>query len=499
MKVLYLASECVPFIKTGGLADVAGSLPVALRQLGVDVRVMLPKYRIMDEYWKQKLTHLCDFTVLFGWEQAYVGIDTLEDQGVTYYFIDNQDRFYADRIYGDGMEEAKRFAFFCRAALEALPRIGFFPDVLHCNDWQTGLLPVLLKSQYQWSKDYQKIRTVFSVHNLRYQGIFPFSELNGYLGLDAQKYFNSDHLEFYGNLNCLKAGLVFSDRISTVSPTYAGEIMTAYYGEQMDGLLRSRGDGVTGILNGIDTVVYDPETDRFLENRYSKDDLSGKALCKQALQRECGLPEEPDVPVIGFIARLSDQKGLDLVERVLVDILRMRVQLVFLGSGEKHYMDFLNWAQWRYPHQLAFRSGMNEALAHRIYAGADLFLMPSQFEPCGLSQMIAQRYGTVPVVRETGGLRDTVRPYNQFTGEGDGFSFANYNAHEMLNTLERAVGVYYDKKDAWDGLVKTGMGKDFTWRRSAETYLAMYHGLTPTETGEAKPRVVGAKKKGKKT
>ena len=487
MKVLFAASECVPFIKTGGLADVVGSLPVALQKLGVDARVILPKYRIMDEYWKNRMEYVCSFDVLFGWAHAYCGVLKTVDNGVTYYFIDNEDFFSVDNIYGDGQAEGYRFAFFCRAVLEALPRIGFVPDVLHCNDWQTGLIPPLLRTQYGWSEDYCRIRTVFSIHNLKYQGIFAWKELAGRLGLD-ERYNTPDYLEFYGCLSCMKGGLVFSDYVLTVSPTYAEEIKTAYYGENLDGLLRARYTTVSGILNGIDTGVYDPATDRFLSAHYSSGALDGKGECKRLLQRECGLDERPEVPVIGMIARLTPQKGLDLVERVLDDILRMDVQMVFLGKGDKRFTDMLNWGNWRYPRRLHARIALDEGLAHRIYAGSDLFLMPSRFEPCGLSQMIALRYGSVPVVRETGGLKDTVVPYNQYTDEGNGFSFANYNAHEMLFTLERAVKYFYEDKPMWDRLMARGMKQDFSWTRSAEDYLALYEKLlTPCAPAPVPP------------
>ena len=492
MKILYCASECVPFIKTGGLADVAGSLPVAMKQAGHDVRVMLPKYRAIDPYWKERMQHVCSFTLLFGWQTMFCGVETLSDNGVIYYFIDNEEMFSQEPIYGDGIHEGYRFAFFSRAILESLPQLDFFPDVIHGNDWQTGLVPALLRTQYQQARGYARIKTVFSVHNLRYQGVFDYPLLNGKLGFEA-RYFTPEFLEFYGNLSCMKAGLVFSDHISTVSPTYAEEIKTPYYGEQLDGLLRARGDGVTGILNGIDDVVYDPATDRFLEAHYSAREPAGKRECKRRLQQECRLPEAPDAPLAALIARLTPQKGLDLIERVLPELLATGAQLVFLGSGDKHYQDMLNWAAWRYPNQLSFTSGLNEGLAHRIYAGADLFLMPSQFEPCGLSQMISLRYGTLPVVRETGGLRDTVVPYNKYTGEGNGFSFANYNAHELLFTFESAAALYREDKAAFAVMQKRGMAQDFSWAASANAYLAMYQRLLPeAPKPRAKKRTAGA-------
>ena len=408
MKVLYVTSECVPFIKTGGLADVAGSLPVELNRQGADVRVVLPKYRCIDWYWRERMTHVTDFPVLFGFGSMYCGVETLVDNGVTYYFIDNEEMFSVDSIYGDGMQEGYRFAFFCRAVAEMLRHIDFAPDVLHLNDWQTGLIAAMVRTQYAGDARFGAMRIVFSIHNLRYQGIFDWPLMNARLGFD-ERLFTPDYLEFYGNLSCMKAGLVFADHINTVSPTYAREIRTAYYGERLDGLLRARGAAVSGILNGIDRTIYDPATDRFLGAHFSVDDMAGKATQKRYLQQEMHLSERPEVPVIAMVSRLTPQKGLDLVERVLTDILRMDVQLALLGDGDRRFVDLLNWAAWRYPGQVGAYIGLNEGLAHRAYAGSDMFLMPSQFEPCGLSQMIALRYGSVPVVRETGGLCDTVR------------------------------------------------------------------------------------------
>ena len=489
MKVLYVTSECVPFIKTGGLADVAGSLPIELNRQGADVRVVLPKYRCIDWYWRERMTHVTDFPVLFGFGSLYCGVETLVDNGVTYYFIDNEEMFSVDAIYGDGMQEGYRFAFFCRAVAEMLRHMDFAPDVLHLNDWQTGLIAAMARTQYAGDARFGAMRIVFSIHNLRYQGIFDWPLMNARLGFD-ERLFTPDYLEFYGNLSCMKAGLVFADHINTVSPTYAREIRTAYFGERLDGLLRARGEAVSGILNGIDRTIYDPATDRFLGAHFSLDDMAGKATQKRYLQQEMHLSERPEVPVIAMISRLTPQKGLDLVERVLTDILRMDVQLVLLGDGDRRFVDLLNWAAWRYPGQVGTYIGLNEGLAHRIYAGSDMFLMPSQFEPCGLSQMIALRYGSVPVVRETGGLCDSVVPYNQYTDEGTGFSFANYNAHEMLFTLERAVRYYYEDRPMWARLVRRGMEQDFGWAPSARQYLALYRllcGLPPEEAAKPEP------------
>lgn len=482
MKVLFCASECVPFVKTGGLADVAGALPISLAQQGQDVRVILPKYRAIDEYWKNRMEHVCHFQVDFGLEKLYCGIESVVDQGVTYYFVDNESYFGVNEIYGDGLAEGLRFAFFCRAVLEALPRIGFFPDVLHLNDWQTGLIAALLKTQYTAKADYARVRTVFSIHNLKYQGLFSWREIAGRLGLD-DRYFTYEYLEFYGCISCMKAGLVFSDRLCTVSPTYAEEIKTPFFGENLDGLLRARENTLSGILNGLDYTIFNPSNDRFLLHHFDLTDLSGKQACKRDLQRECGL-EERDVPLIGMIARLSQQKGLDLVERVLGDILKSDVQVVFLGKGDRRFVDLLNWANWRYPKRVHARIELDEGLAHRIYAGCDMFLMPSQFEPCGLSQMIALRYGSIPIVRETGGLRDTIKPYNLYTDEGNGFSFANYNAHEMLSTIERAVQYWNEDQPMWKRMMLRGMADRFDWAKPARAYLDLYEKMLPQAKAE---------------
>lgn len=492
MKVLFCASECVPFVKTGGLADVAGALPVALGQEGADIRVILPKYRVIDEYWRSRMEHVCSFEVLFGWEKLFCGIERVVDNGVTYYFVDNESYFYVNEIYGDGVSEGLRFAFFSRAVLEALAHLDFYPDVLHLNDWQTGLIAALLKTQYAASADYARIRTVFSIHNLKYQGLFSWREIAGRLGLD-ERYFTYEYLEFYGCISFMKGGLVFADRLCTVSPTYAEEIKTPFFGENLDGLLRARENTLSGILNGLDYSIFNPSNDRFLKHHFDMDDMDGKLACKRDLQRECGL-EQKDVPLIGMIARLSQQKGLDLVERVLGDIMRNDVQIVFLGKGDRRFVDLLNWANWRYPKRVHARIELDEGLAHRIYAGADLFLMPSQFEPCGLSQMIALRYGCVPIVRETGGLKDTIVPYNRYTDEGNGFSFANYNAHELLFTIERAVQYWNEDKDMWRRLMLRGMAERFDWQKPAKAYRALYEKILPpprkarpAKTEERKP------------
>ncbi len=475
MKVLFVASECAPYIKTGGLADVIGTLPNALAKLGMDVRVIVPKYRDIPDHWKEQMQHLVYFHVNLGWRRQYCGIYYLERNDVTYYFIENEFYFGRDSVYGSGQEEGERFGFFCRAVLECLPHVGFHPDLIHCNDWQTGMVPALLKIQYGDASFYQDVKTIYTIHNLRYQGIFAWSLMSDLLGL-PDRYFTPDMLEYYGCASFMKGGLVFADHITTVSSTYATEIQTSYFGERLDGMIRARSHQLTGILNGIDPLEYNPENDMWLPAHFSIGDLDGKAACKADIQQELGLDVRADVPVIAMVTRLVDQKGLDLVECVLDDIMRNDIQLIVLGKGDEHYQELFSWASWRYQGRLATRIEINNPMSHRIYAGADMVLIPSQFEPCGLTQMLAMRFGTIPIVRETGGLKDSVQPYNQYTNEGNGFSFANYNAHEMLFTLQRAIGVYHDK-NAWAGLIKRAMETDFSWDRSAKRYAELYDGL----------------------
>ncbi len=486
MKILFTASECVPFVKTGGLADVVGSLAPALAEQGHDVRVILPKYSMIPHEYERKMTHVVDFEVSLGWRRQYCGIEQLERGGVTYYFVDNRYYFGRNYIYGVGGDEHERYAFFCRGVLNALPLIPFAPDVIHAHDWQTGMVPALLRIQYAGLPLYDSIRTVMTIHNLQYQGIFGVKDVQDMLGL-LDDVFTDDKLEFFGNVNFLKAGIVYADEVTTVSPSYAEEIQTAYYGERLDGLLRARHNHLTGILNGIDVREYDPATDPAIAQNYSVKDMSGKAACKRALQEELGLEVRPDVPIIAMIGRLNSQKGLDLVDYVIADIMREDLQLVCLGMGESRYVNLFSWAEQNYPGRVAASFVMDHGLAHRIYAGADLFLMPSAFEPCGLSQMIALRYGTVPVVRETGGLRDTVLSYNEYSGEGNGFSFFNYNAHDMLHVLQRALHFYRERQDIWKVLQHRGMTADYSWLHSSRIYLDLYKKLLPLHLGEGKP------------
>jgi starch synthase len=472
VKVLFAVSECVPFVKSGGLADVAGALPKELKKLGMDVRVILPKYSLIAEKFRDKMEKIEEITVPIGWRQQFCGIESLEYEGITYYFLDNEYYFYRDSLYGH-YDDAERFSFFCRGVLDSLEAIDFQPDLIHSHDWHTGMINFLLKEEYQQQPFYKHIKSVFTIHNLQFQGIFPFSILEDLLNLEAKKFFE---LEFHGHVNFMKGAINASDTITTVSPTYMEEIQTAYYGERLDGLLRSRESALVGILNGIDDELYNPETDPVIDEPYTVDTLNGKALNKAALQSSFGLPVEDDIPLISMVTRLTKQKGFDLVKRVLDEVLSKDVQMIVLGTGEKEFEDFFKHMEWLYPTKFKAYIGFDERLAHRIYAGSDLFLMPSKFEPCGLGQLIALRYGTLPIVRETGGLNDTVFSYQEDTEEGNGFSFRNFNAHDMLNTIYRAVEMY-QKKDVWQGIVENAMKQDYSWTQSALKYNQLYADL----------------------
>lgn len=476
MKILFAASECVPYIKTGGLADVVGALAPVLAREGHDVRVVIPMYSAIPKEWIDQVEHVTDFEVQLGWRRQYCGVEQLKRDGVTWYFIDNKYYFGRPYVYGMGGDEYERFGFFCRSVLNMLPLIDFQPEVIHAHDWQSGMIPALLKIQYAHLPFYAEIKTLFTIHNLQYQGIFGIREVQDVLGL-GDSLWTDDKLECYGCANFMKAALVYSDLITTVSPSYSQEIQTAYYGERLDGLLRARKEDLFGVLNGIDMEEYNPETDCSIAANYSANNMAGKAACKKALQENLGLEVRADVPIIGMVGRLSNQKGLDLVDYIIADIMRQDVQLVVLGMGEGRYFNLFSWAEGEYKGRVAARFTMDHALAHQIYAGTDLFLMPSQFEPCGLSQMIAMRYGTIPLVRETGGLRDTVLSYNEENGEGNGFSFFNYNAHDMLHTIERAIQYYKEKPDIWKMLQQRGMKGDYSWDHSARDYLHLYEKL----------------------
>ena len=481
MKILFAASECVPFIKTGGLADVVGALSPVLKAQGHDVRVILPLYAAIPEQYVSQMKLECEFEVELCWRRQYCGVKSLEYQGVTFYFVDNQYYFGRSYIYGLGGDEYERFGFFDRAVIDALVHLDFKPDVIHCHDWQTGMIPALLKIQYAQFPFYQDMKTVYTIHNLQYQGVFPIKAVQDTLGL-GDSLFTSDKLECYGCANYMKAGLVYADELTTVSPSYADEIQTAFYGERLDGLLRARKDQLVGILNGIDVNDYDPAKDPQIYANYDPYHLGGKETCKAELQKELGLTVDPTVPLVGIISRLSNQKGFDLIECVIRELMATGIQLVVLGMGEAKYTNLFSWAESEYPGRLAARFAMNHQLAHRIYAGSDMFLMPSQFEPCGLSQMIAMRYGSVPIARETGGLRDTVLSYNKFTDEGNGFTFFNYNAHDMLHTVRRAVHYYQNNREVWYRLIVRGMTGDYSWYSSAGKYLALYEDVTKPAT-----------------
>lgn len=474
LKVLMVGAECTPFAKTGGLADVLGSLPAALRERGLDVRVMLPKYFSIPAQYRDRILYR-EFTYCsVGWRWQYVGLGESIHQGVPCYFIDNEYYFGRQGPYGYD-DDAERFAYFCRAALDILPHMGFQPDIIHCHDWHTGMVIALLHAQYADQPFYRDIKTVFTIHNLAYQGNFAPVVLSDLFGL-GNEYFTYDKLEFHGRVSFLKAGIAYADKITTVSPTYAQEIQTPAHGERMDELLRYRKDDLCGILNGIDTHYYNPEIDPALSEPYSAADPAGKAVNKQRLQVEMGLPVQPATPVVAVISRLTSQKGIDLITQVIPQLLSENVQWVILGTGDSYYETMLRDVAHQHPDKLALRLEFNEDLAHRIYAGADLFLMPSCFEPCGLAQLIALRYGTLPLVRETGGLRDTVRSYNEYTGEGNGFSFAPYQASDLLFTIKRALG-FYKQPEVWQSLVRRAMTEDWGWNRSAEQYEVVYREL----------------------
>lgn len=488
MKVLFAASECVPFIKTGGLADVVGALTPVLKDKGHDVRVILPLYAAIPEKFTSQMKLECEFEVELCWRRQYCGIKSLEYQGVTFYFVDNQYYFGRSYVYGLGGDEYERFGFFDRAVIDALPHLGFKPDIVHCHDWQTGMIPALLKIQYAHFPFYKDIKTAFTIHNLQYQGVFPIKAVQDTLGL-GDSLFTADKLECYGCANYMKAGLVYADELTTVSPSYADEIQTSFYGERLDGLLRARKDQLTGILNGIDINDYDPAKDPQIYANYDPYHLGGKEVCKRELQKEMGLDVDPNVPLVGIISRLSNQKGFDLIECVIRELMATGIQLVVLGMGEAKYTNLFSWAESEYPGRLATRFAMNHQLAHRIYAGSDMFLMPSQFEPCGLSQMISMRYGSVPIVRETGGLRDTVLSYNKFTDEGNGFTFFNYNAHDMLHTVRRAVHYYKNNREVWYKLIVRDMTGDYSWYSSADKYVDLYNRLLTVPAAEETPAV----------
>ncbi len=479
IRVLFAAFEAVPFMKTGGLGDVAGSLPQALLKTGAEVRVMLPKFKTIPEKYRAKMTHVTDFNVSLGWRNLYCGVEKLRHKGVVYYFIDNEYYFGREKPYGY-YDDGERMAFFSKAIAESLQYLPDFPcDVLHCNDWHTALAPVFLREFYRGIPLYDNVKTVMTVHNLKFQGQMSDYVLGDILGLADNVSAASQLRDDPGSVNFMKGGLCYSDVLTTVSPTYAEEIKDPFYGEGLDDIFRRRSGILHGILNGIDTEVYDPSSEKDLPAGFTASDRSGKAVCKAALQKELGLIEDPKAPLIVMIGRLTSQKGLDLVRHVLGELLTHSVQLAVLGTGDKDYEEMIKGFALASGGRMSAQIRFDEGLAHRMYAGADMLLMPSLFEPCGLAQMIAMRYGTLPVVRETGGLKDSVIPYNQYTGEGTGFSFAEYNAHTMMFTLLRAADLYCDDPKAWNRLMDNAMAQDFSWDRAAKEYAAIYSSLHP--------------------
>lgn len=474
-KILFATSEAVPYIKTGGLADVCAALPKYLDKNKYEVSIILPKYLCMDEKFNLELNFVCHFYVSLNWRKQYVGIFKSEYRGITYYFVDNEFYFSGDAPYHHIHEDVEKFAFFSKAVLAALPYIDLSPDVIHCHDWQTGLIPVFLKTIYGSDEFYAGIKTVFSIHNLKFQGRWRLGDVMDITGL-PEHLFNADELESYGEANYLKGGCVYADAISTVSPSYAKEIQTEEGGEGLHGLMRARKDSIYGILNGIDYEEYHPMKDPFLALNYSIADVArNKKVNKADLQKLVGLPQRDDVFLVGIVSRMTEQKGFDLVAHVLEEMITtLNIQFVVLGTGEERYQEMFRYFQGKYPDKIAAEIGYSEEKAHKIYAGCDAFLMPSLFEPCGLCQMIAMRYGTIPIVRETGGLKDSVDSYNEYDNTGNGFSFTNYNAHEMLFILKYAYHVYNHQKENWDGLIKRAMGTDFSWHSSAKEYELMY-------------------------
>ena len=472
MKILYAASEAVPFCKTGGLADVAGSLPAALAAQGADVAVVLPLYQKVKEKFSDQLHFECYDYVDLAWRHSYCGLFSMERDGVTWYFLDNEQYFRRPELYGY-MDDGERFGFFSRAVVRMLPHLRFWPEVIHCNDWQTALVPIYLKDDSVREERFRSIRTVLSIHNIEYQGRYGREILEYVLGID-DAHFRSGFMAMDGDVNLMKAAIVASTAVTTVSPTYANEIQTEYYGYRLDSVLRMNSYKLHGILNGINMDAFNPETDSKIFKKYGPNNPQDKQVNKTELLKLCGLEGDANTPVIGIVTRFVDQKGLDLVEAVLPDILADDVRLIVLGTGDYRYEQMFIEAKRRWPDKVSASIMFSGDLANRIYAGADMFLMPSKFEPCGLAQMIALRYGTIPIVRETGGLKDTVHAFVDYAGTGNGFTFASYNAHDMLHVIREACGVFRFNKPAWSKLIMQGMQSDFSWGSSADKYIEVY-------------------------
>lgn len=477
-KVLFVASECVPFIKTGGLADVVGSLPKCFNKEEFDVRVILPKYMCMKDEYKSQMNYVSHFYMDLAWRSQYVGILEMKYEGIQFYFIDNEYYLSGPKPYGNIYEDIEKFAFFSKAALSALPVIGFRPDIVHCHDWQTGLIPVYLKDRFHEGEFFSSMKSIMTIHNLKFQGVWDVKTVKDITGLPAY-YFAPDKLEAFGDANYLKGGIVYADAVTTVSDTYAEEIKTPFYGEHLDGLMRARANCLSGIVNGIDYDEYNPETDQNIVKNYNaKNFRKEKIKNKRALQQELGLEQNDKKFLIGVVSRLTDQKGFDLIAYIMDEMCQQQDwQFVILGTGEEKYENMFRHFAWKYQGKVAACIYYSEAMSHKIYASSDAFLMPSLFEPCGLSQLMSLRYGTVPIVRETGGLKDTVWPYNEYESTGTGFSFANYNAHEMFNTIKYAYYVFNEKKREWNKLIDRGMAADFSWDKSAQKYAELYNRL----------------------
>lgn len=476
-KILFVASEAVPFIKTGGLADVIGSLPKCFDKRYFDVRIILPKYSCIKHKWMKLLQFKTHFYMILGWRTQYVGIFEAQVDGITYYFIDNEFYFSGDRPYGNIYEDVEKFAFFSKAALSALPVLDFQPDIVHCHDWQTGLIPVFLKDRFHDGEFFRNMKSVMTIHNLKFQGIWDKKTIQDITGLSST-YFTPDKLGVKNDANYLKGGIVYADAITTVSRTYAEEIKMPFYGEGLDGLMRARANSLRGIVNGIDYDFYNPKTDTFLVKNFSVEDFRvNKVKNKIALQKELGLEVSPKRFMIGIVSRLTSQKGIDLIEFVLDELCQDAIQLVVLGTGEERYENMFRHYDWKDNQKVSANIYYSETMSHKIYAACDAFLMPSLYEPCGLSQLMSLRYGTVPIVRQTGGLKDTVESYNEYEGTGTGFGFLNYNAHEMLATIRYAEHLYYDRKREWNRLAERAMKADFSWNTSAEQYAQMYDWL----------------------
>ena len=476
-KVLFAASEVVPFIKTGGLADVVGSLPKCFDRQYYDVRVILPKYACIAQKWKDQMEYITNFYMDFAGQSRYVGLLKMVYEGVTFYFIDNEYYFSGEKPYGDWHWDIEKFMYFDRAVLSALPVLEFRPDVIHCHDWQTGLIPVYLHDSFWGGEFFRGIKTVMTIHNLKFQGNDNAARFMALSGLSSY-YMTYDKLLKDVDGNMLKGGLVYADAITTVSDSYAEEIKTRFYGEGLDGLMRARKHDLRGIVNGIDYSEYDPATDKMIVCNYDINSVFERKIeNKRSLQTELNLTRDDNKFMIGIVSRLTDQKGFDLIAYMMERLCQQDVQIVVLGTGDQKYEDMFRYFAWKYPDKVSANIYYSEAMSHKIYAACDAFLMPSLFEPCGLSQLMSLRYGTLPIVRETGGLRDTVQPYNQFEKTGTGFSFANYNAHEMYNTVMFAHYIYVDRRDEWNGIIKQAMSRDFSWQASARKYQEMYDWL----------------------